>query len=301
MRFPLSIITILLLSFNLPGQGVPDFKSDQECLKFIQGKFEDLKGFYFDSLFSSEDSKKLTPPFRFWQRIDLNGDKRPDLLFTGMFREANSEPNTAMVYMSNGKSYELIPIVRRWSTSFNPHVFTQKRNSQTVIIVHNYYWTGFEKVEDMLRRTELSRETCAGDDTLMYQYGSILDYSTHPSNISFDSFTLVKKYGWDCQIDSFVIYKNGTGQHYRGGCGVSQSVIRSFQETSYNISYLKALVRTINLNKVQRRSIYGGTDNNSATLYIYHDGKAEKFFDYGLESCFTFKAIYKYFSDLQQE
>jgi hypothetical protein len=300
MRIFLSAVIILFFCAKLNGQIIPDFKSDQACLKFIHSNLKGLQDFYFDTLFSSTEIKKLNPAFKSWLRIDLNGDNKPDLFFVGAFSGSHYKPNTAMVYISKGDSYDLIPIVREGRTSFRPYVFLQKKNNQRVIIIHNYYFSGFEKVEDLLRNRELSRETCAGDDTLMYKFNSLLDYSAHPSNIPFDSLTLVKKYGWSCSVDSFIIYKNGRGRYYEG-CSLVNSNIKSFQESNSNISYLKYLVQSIDLKKVQRKSIYGGTDNNSATLRIYHNGEVELFYDYGLESSFTLKAIYRYFTDIRQE
>ena len=97
-------------------------------------------------------------------------------------------------------------------------------------------------------------------------------------------------------MDSFIVFSNGSGRYYRG-CNFQYSAAKKFQESISNINYLKYLVQTIDLNKIQRTSIYGGTDNNSATLLIYYDGKVEEFYDYGLESSFTFKTIYRYFED----
>ena len=300
MKFLISLLISYSLVTNSYGQLPPDLKTDEACLKFIRKNIKGMRDFYFDTIFSISECKKLTPSFKSWQCIDLNGDKKPDIIFVGAFKDANYRPNTAMLYVSNDKSYNLISIVRQGSTSFRPHVFTRKQNGQTLIIVHNYYFSGFQKVETLLINRELSRETCAGDDTLMYKYGSVLDYSSHPSNIKFDSLILVRKYGWSCNVDSFVIYNNGSGNYY-GGCRYQNSGAQKFQKSITNINYLKYLVRTIDINKMQRKSIYGGIDNNSAMLLIYHNNIVDKFFDYGLESSFTLKAIYKYFEELQQD
>lgn len=296
------LLSVLLLSIVTKSysQVIPDFKSDAECLKFLHTNIEGLQDFYFDTFFSKAEIKTLTPPFKSWIRIDLNGDKKTDLLFVGAFAKLNYQPYTALVYVSSDDTYNLIPVVRQGRTSFRPHVFFQRRNSQTLIIVHNYYFSEFQKVETLLKNKELSRETCAGDDTLVYKFGSLLDYSSHPSNVRFDSLILVRKYGWSCNVDSFVIYNNGSGHSY-GGRRDQDASGKNFQESVANINYLKNLVRMIDLNKVQRSSIYGGTDNNSATLQIYHNNKIEEFFDYGLESSFTLKTIYKYFEELEKE
>jgi hypothetical protein len=238
------------------------------------------------------------PFHRSWGRTDLDGDNKPGLYFAGSFARQEYEPHTAMIYISSGDSYKLIPVVHRGRTSFRPHIFIKRQKRRPVIVVHNYYFSEFEKVETLLESQELSRETCAGDDTLMCNFGPVLDYSSHPSNIMFDSLVLLRRYGWSCNIDSFTIYKNGAGR-YGSGCSSWNYRGKEFQAS--NISYLRHLIQTSDLKRVPRHPTYGGIDTDAATLKIYHYGKEEEFFDYGLEASFTWKAIYKYFKELQRE
>jgi hypothetical protein len=300
MKLILLLATIFTTGIISYSQTIPNFKSDMECLRFVQSKIKGMEDFYFDTLFSKAEKKKLTPQFESWKKVDVNGDKKPDLLLIGAFAKSTYKPNAAVIYLSNGNSYDLFPIVREGGTSFRPHVFTQKIKDKTLLIVHNYHFSNFEKVETLLKKNELSRETCAGDDTLLFKLGSIIDFSSHPSKMIFDSVILVRKFGWSCNIDSFIIYNKGNGQYFHG-CNSQNRVVKSFQESIPNIKYLKNLIQTIDLKKIQNRSIYGGTDNNSAIVRIYHSGRVEEFFDYGLESSFTLKAIYKYFEELQRE
>lgn len=299
MKFLILLYSFYSFATGLYSQVPPAFTTDEACLKFIRDKIPGMQNFFFDTLFSKSEKTQLVPVFKSWQRIDMNADKKPDLIFTGAFRDKYAEHNTAMIYFSDGNTYKLAPIVRNARTSFRPHVFTQKSKDQLLIIVHNYHASEFEKVETLLINQELSRETCAGDDTLVFRHNALLDYSTHPSKTEFDSLVLFKKYGWSCVVDSFVVYNSGGGI-FDSRCRKQYPNAVSFQESSGNIEYLRYLIRTIDLIKTQRKSAYGGTDNNSATLFIYHGNKVERFSDYGLESSFTLKAIYKYFDGIKE-
>lgn len=256
-----------------------------------------MEKFYFDTLFSATELSSLSPAFKYWQRIDVNGDNIPDLIFVGAFKGRDSESRSAEAYISKDGSYELVSLIRGDGTSSRPHVFIQKQNNQSLIIVHQYHFSGFKKQADLIRNRDLDSLTCDGDDTLIYKSGTVIDYVSQPSKVVFDSVRLVKKYGWHCDVDSFIIYNNGSGRYY-GGCNTTLGS-KSFQETSAGIDILKELVQSFDFEHCRKERYETMTDLDGARLEIYHNGKVEQFFDYGLRLSFTVKAIYKYFDDLK--
>ena len=292
MRTILFILPFFFLTSNVNGQDIKLIKTDQDCLKFIRNHIEGQETFYFDTIFSSEEAKKLRPAFKPWQVFDFNNDKKPDLFYIGKYKDDDFNWTAVNLYFSENGSYKLTPLTRGGLSSFRPLAFVQHISHETLLIIHQYYSGEFIKVDDLLAEGQLDRNFCKGDDTLIYKYNSIINFTSKPSNIDFDSLILKITYGWSCQRDSFIVYKNGTYKYYNP-CGMINYKLPNLKYL-YDFEKLKYFIKELDSIQTVSEFYHGGTDNNAARLTIYSKGQTISFYDYGMESSFTLKSIYEY-------
>jgi hypothetical protein len=298
-RFILLLILIISLS-NCFGQKINSITTDQDCLKFIRNNIDGQESFYFDTIFSKEEIKKLKPSFKSWKIFDFNNDKRPDLFFIGRYKDDDSHWIAANLYLSENNSYKLMPLIRESLGWYRPFVFVKQTAKRVLLIIHQYAVSEFEKIDDFLDNEPIDDiKTCKGNDTLIYKYNSLLNFTSKPSNITFDSLILKIIYGWSSQRDSFIVYQNGRYKYFRL-CGNRVVYEQQAQKDMYNFERLVYLVKEIDSTQTASKFMSGGTDNHAARLKIFFKGTNISFYDYGMQSSFTLKSIYQYFDIIRK-
>jgi hypothetical protein len=291
---PLPItLLFILLSSTCYGQSINIIKTDADCEKFIRANIDDHEDFYFDTIFPPDEAKNLRPQFKSWELFDLNEDGQLDLFFIGKFKKYKASGITANLYFSSKNSYELLPLKIRYIDWYRPHIFLRKVKRKVLMIVQQYKYNKFIKIQDWLKIKPTDKEFLKGDDTLVYKNDAIINFTSNPSKIIFDSLTLTMRNAWFYQNDSFVVFKSGVYKYFN----LLDPSLNSFSGPHNRISNFETLKRLIGEIDLQqtRTTFVNGIDSPYSELTIYKEGKKISFFDQSLGSSFTLRAIYTYF------
>ncbi len=301
MKRFISLLAFIISLSNCFGQKINSIATDEGCLKFIRNNIEGEETFYFDTIFSKEEIKKLNPPFKSWKIFDFNNDKRPDLFFIGRYKDNGYYGIAANLYLSENNSYKLVRLIRESIDWYRPFVFVKQTAKRVLLIIHQYAVDEFEKIDAFLANESIDDiKTCKGNDTLIYKYNSLLNFTSKPSNITFDSLILKISYGWSSRRDSFNVYKDGRYKYFRL-CGNVVVYEQQAQKNMYNFEKIVLLVKEIDSTQTASNFMSGGTDNHAARLKIFFKGTNISFYDYGMQSSFTLKSIYQYFNMIRQK
>jgi len=299
MKLYISAILLLLNTTFLKSQDLRSIKTTSDCLKFITTNIEGEQNFYFDTIFSTSQLRDLKLPFKNWGILDFNGDQKPDLYYIGRTKKDWTHWASAYLYLSQGKTYKKIPLLRKHDGQYSPLVYSQKLQNTQLLFVYLFDLNNNTKIDSLMqRRLNLYPSGIRVVDTLVYKYHSIINYSRQPSNLTFDSLTYKVNYGQTCRNDSFTVYKNGTVKYAYVWCG-SVEFEKLLTIDPMKLDTLKKLVKEININITDRDYFVFATDLSTAKLKLFNGGNEITVRDYGMESTFTLRAIYNFFASLE--
>jgi hypothetical protein len=286
----LTILNLLLACFLTSfTQDINSIKSEQECLAFIRKNIQDFKGFYFDTLFTKEDIKRLniTDPYKNWGKFDFNTDGKPDLYFVGL-RKAPYGGYEALLYLScpNG-TYKLFHLIRSMYGSFRPLLFSRKSAAHNLLFLYQIYPYERLKTDSIVASKQaFYPKGIKVIDTIAYSNGYLINYSKTSSQLTFDSLIYSTNGGAILKI-----YRNGTAQYLETQGDFQYT--HGFEIKQTDFSLLKEMVTEIDLKSTPLRHSAGGwTDLTSVKLQIFNKTQKVEISDYGMSSTFTLMAIY---------
>jgi len=296
------ILLSLLALYKTNSQDIASIKSDADCLKFIHGLSDNFKDTYFDTIFTKDELVKLNikDSCRNWGKLDFDKDGKLDLYFIGASSRYNFPHYQGYLLLSkNNPDKELINLLRKTGGQYDPIIFHRIIDSKKLLFVYLYAKKDWGKTDSLVEmKKHLYSKEIRVIDTLVYENGNVINYAKVPSRIDFDSIIYRVNGAWSGydriykikKGDSLTITVLGVGNPYF-------EVRRNINAEDWNL--IRRLVKEIDVSNTPRERWIGWTDQSSADLKIYSQGKMFSFFDYGMESTFTLKAIYKFFSRFQ--
>lgn len=300
MRGTFIIYLLFVCLFKTPAQGLGTIKTDKDCLHFIHSELKSYGSFYFDTIFTKQEIKrlKIQEPIRNWEVFDFNGDHKPDLYFVGRLRAPYSEhEHLACLYLSNGKGgYDLIPLTRGDFSLYSPLIFRRTNHSKQLLFSYCIITLLNHESSNQIikRKATLYPKGLMSVDTLVYKYGRVINYATAPSNLIFDSIIFERNDGLVYRIhkEGFVAI-----HHARS----NDSYFETFKVTPTKLSLLKTLVKEIDLTSTDIDFSTGLFDLPGITLSIYSQGNKIVISDYGMQASFTLMAIYRLIESLYED
>jgi hypothetical protein len=293
------IIALLFLSYTARPQDLNAIKTDADCLNFIRTHIYKDNNFYFDTIFTAGELQKMNMSFYHWGKIDFNNDKKPDLFFVGAYRARNQKWFETVLYLSDTGQYKFVSLQRSWLSYYHPIVIPLKLNNKNLLCVYRFEKEDRFKTDSMVKaRSHFYPKGIKIIDTLIYKHDAVINFSSLPSRLNFDSLSVKIRYRQECTTDSFTVYKDGNCKYSSLSCG-RLVLERQLPFSRSNFDRLGNLINEIDLKTTNANYIVSETDNSSALLTIYTKNKVITLYDYGMESNFTLMSIYKIFLALE--
>lgn len=221
-----------------------------------------------------------------WEKIDLNNDKKTDLLFTGFWYSNFSQ----YVIMSEEKKYSFFIIsdnIEYGCKILKPIIVNKKKQ----LLINNF-------------KTNLEEETVHYMDTITYKFNSFVELNDKIANYNIEKIKFTVDYNFEIEIDNKgnAYYKcldefNIThlkGNFYKGNSNKIIS-LSSFNE-------LKELLNYIRVKELSDQYSINGYDFTSTRLKVtFEDGSIKEINDYGFQGTFGLKAAYEKLTQLARE
>lgn len=295
------VIALLLLSYPGSSQDLDAVKTDADCLQFIRTNIFKDNNFYFDTIFTAGEQKAMNMPFRHWGRFDFNNDKKTDLFFVGRYKGRQQKWFVSYVYLSDTGEYKLVSTQRYYLSYYSPVLIPLKLNNKQLLCVYRFEKNNRFKTDSLVAmRSHLYPKGIKIIDTLVYKHKAVINFAGKPSQLSFDSISIKFRYMQGCPADSFTVYGDGTCKYTYLSCGEPEFE-RAVPFSRTNFDRLTNLVKEIDLNTTDRNYTFFETDQSSALLTIYSKNQPITFYDYGMESNWTLRAIYGIFLSLKPQ
>ena len=294
MRLFLVLSILSLLWVGTKAQDIASLKTDADCLRFIRN-LKGFEDFYFDTLFTKEELKKLEikEPCSNWGKVDFDYDGKPDLYFVGTFQQNFFPHYYAYLLLSkNNPDWKLVSLFRKTDGQYDPLLFHRKTGTKNLLFVYLFAKTGWAKTNSMvLVKQQFYPKEIRVVDTFVYKYENLINFVSKPSALQFDSLDCSFYYQQSPQGNKFKIYKDGSGvlSTMVGNTVAYEKKITLLEE---ELKLLKNLVREIDLVNTDTAYSLSWTDDSTARLRIYEGSKVIYIYDYGMETTFTIKAIY---------
>ncbi len=282
MKKLLVIFCLLAIAPYTFANKIDNIKTDSDAIKFLVG-LKDFK--HYNGLITIPsvntiitahtcDTLVKTWGIKNWQKLDLNNDKRTDLLaIVCQFGEYNS-------WIAIDRGNNTFKLIRLGYNSINkcelinPIIY----NNQSLIVFHSYRdekknWRSVIRVP----RT----------DTLIYKFDNFVEYNKEPADYKIDSiefsrpgFSLASGYGLTINHlgnATCTITNDGTKTTYSG------LLKEKDLEEIYN------LVEFLNVKKLANN---WSDDISCQTNIMFSDGTTKNIGDYGQQGTFGLKALY---------
>lgn len=294
MRTTLLLFTLFLA--NMSGaQTIAGIKTDQDCLAFIRKSFEWMRNFSFDTTFTPAEVQKLGIKEKVanWGKTDFDNDGQPDLYFVGVRKDGLNVSYEAWLFLTKDNPENELTKLYRTGEGNTPLIFHRSIEAGKLIFIYMFNKSGMTKGDSLVAfKKNLYPKGIRAIDTLVYKHDRVINFVTKPSLLAFDSLVIDFKDRYMEGGYRFTVYKDGSARR------AEQSRVKKLRLAGNDLELLKNLVKEIDI--VNTRPEYSGIGKDllSAHLTIYDHGKALSFYDYGMESTFTLKAIYDFFADM---